>query len=55
MRKDLERQYLYEIEWLKNKIVTVSLGLEKRPSKQKEINDLQRQIKEREYKILFEN
>lgn len=55
MKKDLERQYLHEIEWLKNKISTVSLGLEKRPSKQKEINDLRRQIKEREYRILFED
>ncbi len=44
-------QYRHEIKWLENKIEGLAKQLHKKPSKQKEIDTLRRQIKEKEYQI----
>jgi hypothetical protein len=49
MKKEIEqqiRQAKHEIQWVENKIKSLPL------SKHKQIKDLERQIKEREYNIM---
>jgi len=43
-----KRQFLVEIQWLKDKIEEIKPLLERKPSKIKHIRDLERQIEERE-------
>lgn len=47
------KQTEHEIEWLEAKIVSLQDKIERRPSTKNEINDLQRQIREREARIAF--
>jgi len=52
MNKD---QMTHEIKWLENKISELSQQLTKKPSKIKHIKCLERQIKEINLKLTFEN
>jgi hypothetical protein len=47
MKQERKKQITIEIVWLQNKLKTVK--------KQKHRKDLERQIKEREYELLFNN
>ena len=51
MDKHQKNQYRHEICWIENKIKELTKQLERKPSKQREIDDLRRQIREREYQI----
>jgi predicted site-specific integrase-resolvase len=48
-----QRQIVHEIEWIKNKIEELRPLLFKRPSVIKQIRDLERQIAERRYSLIF--
>jgi peptidoglycan hydrolase CwlO-like protein len=52
MNKD---QMTHEIKWLENKIDEISQQLTKKPSKIKHIKCLERQIKEINLRLTFEN
>jgi len=51
MDEHQRNQYRHEIRWIENKIDELARQLDKQPSKQREIDDLRRQIREREYQI----
>ena len=44
---EINKNRFHEIEWLKNKIVSLEPKFKRRPSTIKEIRDLERQIRER--------
>jgi len=46
-------QFKHEIEWLKNEILKLKISLPRKPSKQKQIDEYERQIKQKEYNIMF--
>jgi len=50
-KKQLE-QFKLEIEWLEKEILKLKLALPRKPSKQKQIDEYQRQIKQKEYNIM---
>ena len=52
-RAQVAAQYECEIEWTKRKIEELTPLLSKRPSTIRQINDLKRQIRERELMIAF--
>lgn len=43
----------HEIQWIQNKIDTLKLKLERKPSVAKQIKDLERQIRERSLAIAY--
>jgi hypothetical protein len=47
------RQIQVEIDWLKNKIATLTPLMARKPSVIRQVNDLKRQITEREVSLAF--
>ena len=45
-------QLQHEIKWLENKMIIVNEKIKKKPSKIKELNDLKRQVYQKQQRIL---
>lgn len=45
-------QLQHEIKWLENKMIMVNEKIKKKPSKIKELNDLKRQVYQKQQRIL---